>query len=308
MQGPTTATRRMPLTLPPVPASVPASRAFVREALAGLGPDLVDSAELCMSELVTNGVLHARTDMEIRVEVLGERVRLEIRDHSTAVPRHIIHSANATTGRGLDLVRTLADEWGVLLVEDDGKVVWCELTATTEHVELGEDALLAAWPDDDPTAKARSVPPTGWGHLLNYPVERGLRYREHHDAILRECLLVAQGGSDGAGSAPSPLVELAMLISSRYSTLHAEPERRKVAAHLRGEATVDLDYPLPPDAPGTMRALLVAFRALDVYAAQNSLLTLQTPPDLLELRKWIITELLAQAEGAAPTPWPGPVD
>lgn len=304
------------LLLDPVTASVPAARALVRKVLDPCESDVVDSAELCMSELVTNGVVHARTRVEVRVELLGERVRLEIRDFSTAVPRHIIHSNHAATGRGLDLVRMLAREWGITLVEDGGKVVWCELDAAPAEPLGGDDVdtLLAAWPDDladapaEPSTGPSSAPSLGiTATLLDYPVRLGLRHREHTDALLRECLLLHQAAVEGQTSAPGQLVELAATMTERYSDLVLQPERLKQQALERGDLVVDLEYPLPPETSHVLLAWRDVFTALDAHADNHQLLTLTTPPDVARLRAWILDEFLAQSAGQAPTPWSGPL-
>src|SRR5512146_226808 len=62
------------------PRSVPVCRRYVRERLTGAPPPLIDNAELCVSELVTNAVLHAGTDIEVRVEQVPDACRLEVRD------------------------------------------------------------------------------------------------------------------------------------------------------------------------------------------------------------------------------------
>ena len=63
------------LDLPAETGSVPRARRFVREVLASRhDPEVLDAAELCVSELVTNAVLHARTEVQVRVEDLGEAV------------------------------------------------------------------------------------------------------------------------------------------------------------------------------------------------------------------------------------------
>jgi anti-sigma regulatory factor (Ser/Thr protein kinase) len=89
---------------------------------------LVDTARLLTSELVTNAVLHARTDMVLTVEEREGGVRIAVTDHSPVSPALRRHSPTSTTGRGLRLLNQLADNWSV---EDDngGKTVWFTLTS-----------------------------------------------------------------------------------------------------------------------------------------------------------------------------------
>jgi anti-sigma regulatory factor (Ser/Thr protein kinase) len=132
------------LDLPPTTDSVPVARRWVRSRLAHADAD-VDTATLLVSEVVTNAILHARTTVTLSVEVVGEVVRIAVRDGSPVRPR--IHSFTATsaTGRGLRLLDRLAKRWGV---DPDpasgGKVVWFEVG----------DASESAWGEERRTETA----------------------------------------------------------------------------------------------------------------------------------------------------------
>ena len=82
---------------------------------------------LLTSEVATNAVLHAGGDFEVHVELLeNEGIRVSVRDRSPHLPQRRVTTLDATTGRGLHLVDSLATAWGV----DDhanGKVVWFEV-------------------------------------------------------------------------------------------------------------------------------------------------------------------------------------
>jgi anti-anti-sigma regulatory factor/anti-sigma regulatory factor (Ser/Thr protein kinase) len=121
------------LVLAPIPTAAAAARAFVREVcrywqLALPDPTLVDRAVLVAGELVTNAVVHARTELRLRVELHGDRLHLAVRDGSPRLLRLVtIPHAGAEGGRGLWLVEQLARAWGVNRHPDGGKVVWCVL-------------------------------------------------------------------------------------------------------------------------------------------------------------------------------------
>lgn len=120
------------LALRPVPASAALARSFVERILGDWGCDgLVDASRLLVSELVTNAVLHARTDLELSVVLIARGVRVEVTDGSPSAPVVRHYEDEAMTGRGLALVEELASEWGVE-ERTHGKAVWFEI-----HEQLG---------------------------------------------------------------------------------------------------------------------------------------------------------------------------
>jgi hypothetical protein len=104
-----------------------AARLFVAATLErwGLG-GLVDDAVLVVSELVTNAVVHARSDVVVTLSLAGEAVRLSVEDGSRMPPAPRPSPALDESGRGLALVAAAASRWGTD-VGGDGKVVWVEL-------------------------------------------------------------------------------------------------------------------------------------------------------------------------------------
>lgn len=130
---------RPPLVLESLAGNVSAARRYVREILHELGAgDLEESAELGVSELVTNAVLHAHTEFVVSVRRTTEgRIRIGVRDSSdTALePRRL--EATSTTGRGLALIGSLSFAWGVEMHGSpgsgtQGKTVWFEPRADEE--------------------------------------------------------------------------------------------------------------------------------------------------------------------------------
>ncbi|MFF4902838.1 SpoIIE family protein phosphatase [Streptomyces sp. NPDC001068] len=109
------------------------ARAFVRERLCAWGlVDLSDDLALITSELVTNALIHAGSDVDLRLRVTGGRVRLEVRDSDTDPPVPTAYSlseegsARAEHGRGLYLVDALACTWNTS-PSGRGKTVWLEM-------------------------------------------------------------------------------------------------------------------------------------------------------------------------------------
>jgi anti-sigma regulatory factor (Ser/Thr protein kinase) len=111
---------------PPDPESVPAARRFVL-AVAGTGDHQVDDRlSALVSELATNAVLHARTAFRIRVWSDRDRIRVAVSDLSVHGPVARAYAPSQPTGRGLMIVESLADRWGVT-PEEGGKSVWFEI-------------------------------------------------------------------------------------------------------------------------------------------------------------------------------------
>ena len=144
------------VTLPGAPSSVPTARRFVESILISWGrPEQGWTAALLVSELSANCTLHARTEFTVRIELQEEQVRLQVTDGSLRAPAVRDYGTTATTGRGLQLVAELSNDWGVDL-HDDGKTVWVLLQQAQsapgddDEADLDVDALLAAFGDDDP--------------------------------------------------------------------------------------------------------------------------------------------------------------
>lgn len=111
-----------------------AARRWVREVLEQFGcHELVDDAELLVSEVVTNAVLHGGiSQAPVTVTPIVGGVRIDVVDPADAFPAEPVVSALDTPGGlGLGIVDTLARSWGVEPTYR-GKVVWFELVRPTE--------------------------------------------------------------------------------------------------------------------------------------------------------------------------------
>jgi anti-sigma regulatory factor (Ser/Thr protein kinase) len=114
-------------TLEAQPQSARAARYFVEGLLREWHrEDVADLVTLLTSEVVTNAVMHARSELDLQVDCLHDGVRVRVHDRGEGVPvrRHV--SIDATSGRGLALVDTLASRWGVE-PSAPGKTVWFEV-------------------------------------------------------------------------------------------------------------------------------------------------------------------------------------
>jgi transcriptional regulator with GAF, ATPase, and Fis domain len=104
----------------------PAGRSAAGEArafLASAVPQVDDGMVLVVSELVTNAVLHGRGPVTVKIERDDGSVRLAVHDHGDGSPQRAHAAPWAASGRGLDIVDSLASDWGTTEV-DDGKWVW----------------------------------------------------------------------------------------------------------------------------------------------------------------------------------------
>ncbi|NJP50702.1 ATP-binding protein [Streptomyces sp. SBST2-5] len=91
--------------------------------------EVIDQAQLCVSELVANVITHVGpgTPATLGVSMNGMRLRIEVRDPDTrALPTLLDANMESEGGRGMALIDALAERWGVEL-GPDRKVTWCEL-------------------------------------------------------------------------------------------------------------------------------------------------------------------------------------
>ncbi|MFD8722268.1 SpoIIE family protein phosphatase [Streptomyces sp. NPDC059629] len=113
-------------TLDPEPSAPGRARRLTRQALAGWGLDeLSDTAELLVSEIVTNAVRHASRPISLRLLRTGV-LRCEVGDDVPQLPRLRRALPSEEHGRGLYLVNRLARRWGTTRL-GTGKIVWFEL-------------------------------------------------------------------------------------------------------------------------------------------------------------------------------------
>ncbi|GAB3644454.1 hypothetical protein GCM10028832_33100 [Streptomyces sparsus] len=116
-------------TLPRRPESAAAARRLLRVALAVWDlADLAEDGTVIVSELVSNAVRHARREsVRVVIDRPGPaRVRIGVVDFSKARPVRRNPGAEDESGRGIALVRELAEAWGTELLPW-GKHVWAEL-------------------------------------------------------------------------------------------------------------------------------------------------------------------------------------
>lgn len=111
-------------------AAIGEARRFLRNTLArwSVADQVVDTAVLCLDELVTNALIHTQTGCAVRVMLDDGVLTTAVRDAGPAGLPPPVHDDDPLRvhGRGLQLVEALADRWGSEL-DSVGTTVWFTL-------------------------------------------------------------------------------------------------------------------------------------------------------------------------------------
>jgi anti-sigma regulatory factor (Ser/Thr protein kinase) len=317
---------------PPEPRSAAEARHWVRDHLNRLGRDeLVAAAEAGVSELVTNGILHAQTSIGLQLTRRQDRVVIEVYDGSPLVHHTAFDTGDvseSTIGRGLRIVRAYANEWGVS-TNDHGKVIWFQPAASGEPgattpapgdvEELAEsdldldaalEALTEAFPDLDaakPSAEASAeaqehdVTVRVW--LLGVPLRVVHHYRKRWLELVREMQLLAL-------TSPSPQQEMAQRFCDAaklvYSDLYVVERSAMGFTPISDDgATVDAVFDVPRSRRQVFLDIRDMARELEQRWAGIELLFVHPGKQAVRLREWWLGEVIKQLDGADPTPWKG---
>jgi len=119
---------RADLVLAPDPATVRGAREVVAQQChrAGIAVDVCETALLLTSEVVTNAVLHGRSEVRLRVVVTPGVLHVEVGDDNSRHPQRASPDDGALDGRGMAIIDVLATRWGVRDTPN-GKVVWFDV-------------------------------------------------------------------------------------------------------------------------------------------------------------------------------------
>jgi anti-sigma regulatory factor (Ser/Thr protein kinase) len=293
------------------PEAVHEARAWVRDVLEQLDrKDIIDAAELGVSELVTNAILHGAPPISVRVRGTRKHPRVEVRDGSKRPPQVQLdmtheHRLMATFGRGLGLLALNSLAWGAELVPD-GKVVWFE---PADAPRRGGDLSGEVF-DLDQTVQER-IAATGRlddpvrVRLLDLPVALYARFRRRYQELGRELRLLSL-----AHRATYPVA-----TDLAEAFLQAEQERRLTRGAEQLEQLLsssaeraDIELQVPRSAAATSLRLLETLERADEFCREQRLLVLAATPLELELQRWYLGEFARQAAGEEPRPWPGPFE
>ncbi|MFE0677679.1 ATP-binding protein [Streptomyces sp. NPDC058867] len=114
----------------PMSKNVRAGRDWTREHLKSLPwaaaePQTVDAIVLAVSELITNAHIHAHSDAHLVLTWDGDCLHVSVHDEDPTLPLHREPDPAAVSGRGMAIVKTLADEWGVRCQRQGKTVTAC---------------------------------------------------------------------------------------------------------------------------------------------------------------------------------------
>ena len=122
---------RSHLELGALDSAVPCARLHARQVVREWGmPDLADTAELLVSELMTNAIRASAGILSPAVALWlfsdGRCVAIQVWDGSSEMPLRRDADADSESGWGLLLVESLSRDWGAYR-RADGKVVWARI-------------------------------------------------------------------------------------------------------------------------------------------------------------------------------------
>jgi anti-sigma regulatory factor (Ser/Thr protein kinase) len=281
---------------PPEPASVSQARGFVAEMLLDVDADLIDVAQLLVSELVTNALLHAGSEIEVRVWATRGRLHVRVADEAgdrPLIPRQV--DADASTGRGLQLVELLAARYGVD-VDVTGKTVWFELwtDVPVDAVRESQWRFLHAggMPDD------RMV------HLLELPIPLARAAQRHRDSLLRECTLHTIAHGDLFGVERDKLLQAAAVHDVITEAVTTQIERARGTDP--SAETLTAQVAIPAACAPHLAQLRDILDLADLKAREGAFLTRPALPEIRSLRGWLFDEVSRQLAGDPPTPWNPP--
>jgi anti-sigma regulatory factor (Ser/Thr protein kinase) len=282
-----------------------------------LSESVIQDAALAVSELVTNAILHARTDLTVSFRRLGGGVRIEVRDGSTHVP--VVEAARpedlllnrSMTGRGLALVAAVADRWGAD-PQPDGKVTWAEVGTGTRRVACATPPSFPPAPNppiitqselEAGVTAASAVTGGGWTvHLIGVPVRLLVDSSRQLAELQREIQVIAMDDHvpaelDGVVEVGEPVTRM---IDSWTETDRQAAER----ALAQGEERLDWDVTVPPDISDWLERVTAWLRRSASLLVRRHLLSEPASPEVTAYRTWYRDEILAQLAGRAPQPCP----
>lgn len=298
----------MPLNRPALslgagPRGVQDARRWVVETCADIGrADLGECAELGVSELVTNALLHGRAPIQVRVRGTEEHPRVEVRDGSTVSPALPTlgepddeDDLLLTFGRGLSIVARSADAWGAE-IEDDGKVVWFNPARCFSEGDGVEGVITGM---AEPLVVGDSLDLVEFD-IHDVPVKAYLAFQRHYRELRREVRLLAL-----AHEADYPLAKsLSDLFGALEQPLRDGMGQGEIETALEsGEETTHVHVVMEKGSAATVGRFIELLDLADAFCREERLLSLARTREQQRFQEWFLGEFLRQTDGEPPTPW-----
>lgn len=295
----------MPLNRPALslgsgPRGVQDARRWVVETCRDIGrDDLVECAELGVSELVTNALLHAALPLTVRVRGTVEHPRVEVHDGSLELP--LMPSAVTeeddlllTFGRGLGIVARCATAWGVDL-EENGKTVW--FAPATEPGGEPVEGVVTGEPVD---VRPAPSPDDLRIDIVGVPLRMYIEFQRHYRELRREVRLLSL-----AHETDYPLAkDLSELFGSLERDLRDGIGADQIDEALAtGAATADLRVAMPRETAATIGRFIELLDLADAFCREKRLLSLARTAEQQRFQRWFLSEFVRQERGEAPLPW-----
>lgn len=295
----------MPLNRPALslgsgPRGVQDARRWVVATCHDIGrDDLIECAELGVSELVTNALLHAEPPLTVRVRGTAEHPRVEIHDGSPEAPPMPTGDAEdedllLTFGRGLGIVARCSDAWGVDL-EEHGKTIWFAPATQpggdpVEGVVTGEPPVTERVPSPDEMRIA----------ILGVPLRMFVEFQRHHRELRREVRLLALAHETDYPLAKDLSDLFGALDRDLREGIGADQIDQAVAS---GAATADLQVAMPRQTAATIGRFIELLDLADEFCREKRLLSLARTPDQQRFQRWFLSEFVRQEQGSPARPW-----
>jgi PAS domain S-box-containing protein len=293
--------------LAPHPTSVGAGRRFIRQVLVDNSrDDLCEAAELVISEVVTNALVHAGTEVEVAARVGRSGVRIEVSDGSPHLPATKNYAELAATGRGLQLLEQMVDRWGVDSHEE-GKTVWFEL-GTADEPAPGRQGMEV----DATAAPVGSADDCVAVELLGVPLLLHSAWQMQAESLLREYLLARLDDDNGTHE-----IERHAAASDAMALLQEQVPAPQLEEHPDAlmatavEPYVSAERVLVSVPTSSVPHFALLHEILETateMADAGALLTPPTQPEVQCLRQWLCSEVVQQSGGRSPEPWDADVE
>jgi anti-sigma regulatory factor (Ser/Thr protein kinase) len=298
------------LSLSSSPRSVQDARRWAVEACTDIGrEDLIECAELAVSELVTNALLHADPPLAVRLGGTHTHPRIEVSDGSVKPPAPNARMIDddellSTVGRGLGLVAMCSAVWGAR-IHRDGKVVWFVPAA-----EARADAALDSLQIEYEEASDRPAPDPGFENpvhikVLGLPTASYVEFRHHYRELRRELRLLALASEETYPIARH-LSELFLLFDHDHR-LHASTAMI-LEAVATGEHTVDVDVTIDRSSISTIAQMIDVLELADAFCRAERLLSVAATPRQRAFTRWYLGEYIGQGRGRPAVRWSDDLD